>query len=346
MPEEYNRKDLLTTSGVEAKKSLNSDKKTDFSVPLDMPEVDSLKIVIITDNYYDSLASDTQNVKRYRTTPGKSIHAEHGVSFYIETKIDGITCGMMFDFGVDPAGMINNMELLEIDLSRTKAFGLSHGHFDHWGGLLKILKHNKLKIRRNTPLYTGKEAFFRRFSIRPSESEPTDIGRLNKREIEELGILNIIEVNEPIEIFRGLYLTGNIERVTSYENGAPNLLVKRGDELERDFFEGEQAVICNVKDRGLVVITGCAHVGIINTVLYSQKITGRKIHAVIGGFHLVNATSETIDGTLADMKRICPDHIVPAHCTGFYATSLFAKEMHEQFIMSTAGAEYLFSSLL
>jgi 7,8-dihydropterin-6-yl-methyl-4-(beta-D-ribofuranosyl)aminobenzene 5'-phosphate synthase len=112
----------------------------------------------------------------------------------------------------------------------------------------------------------------------------------------------------------------------------------------KEFTGGKKALICNIKDKGLVVVTGCAHAGIINTVKYAQKLTGTKLHAVIGGFHLVNAAPETIERTLADMKVIDPDYTVPAHCTGFEAASLFAKEMPEQFILNTAGTTYVFAA--
>lgn len=92
------------------------------------------------------------------------------------------------------------------------------------------------------------------------------------------------------------------------------------------------------------MIAGCAHAGIINTLRHAQKMTGEKVHAVIGGFHLVNASPEIIEKTLADMKAIEPDYIVPAHCTGFEATCLFAKEMPEQFIINTAGTSYMFAA--
>jgi len=310
---------------------------------LKIQEVEKFTVVVITDNYYDSLSPDVHFARRYRTSPEASIHAEHGISFYVETTVDNRTYGMMFDFGLDPVGVIRNMELLNVDLSRTSAFALSHGHFDHWGSLVKILKHNKSKIKKNTPLYIGEETFLNRFSIRPSDNVPTDIGRLKKEEIEELDIVKIVEIQNPTEVIPGVYLTGNIDRVTEYEKGSPNLLIKRGDKLEQDFFQGEQAVICNVKNKGLAVIAGCAHAGIINTVKHAQKITGEKVHVVIGGFHLINAVPEIIEGTLADMEAIGPDYIIPAHCTGFEATTLFAQVMPEKFILNTAGTRYVFA---
>ena len=134
---------------------------------------------------------------------------------------------------------------------------------------------------------------------------------------------------------------------TTYEKVPPSLLVKRGDAIVVDSFPGEQAMAFNVKGKGLVVLSSCAHAGIINTVKHVQNMTGiEKVYAVVGGFHLVNAPQTVIDSTVADMKIINPDFIVPAHCTGFEATIAFAKEMPGKFILNTAeqGIRSLHSS--
>ncbi len=304
--------------------------------------VDRLSLTIITDNYYDSLRPESSFAKRYRVAPGASIHAEHGLSCYLEVVIDGAAKGFMFDYGLDSAGINRNMDLLEIDMRRVMAFGLSHGHFDHWGGLIGLLRHNASRILKGTPLYVGEEAFAHRYLLSPSDFEPRDIGQLNNY-IDRLGVVQVIEIKKPTEVIPGGFLTGNIERVTDYEKGSPSLLIERGDKLEHDQFRGEQAFVCNVKGKGLVILSGCAHAGIVNTVKHAQKITGiQRIHAVIGGFHLINAESAIMERTLADLKEIGPDHIIPAHCTGFEAIQLFAKEMAKEFTLNTAGTKYTF----
>ena len=312
----------------------------------DMPkftEVDGLTVVMITDNYYDSSRPDSAVSKRFRATAEKSIHAEHGLSYYVEARSEGKTSAFMFDFGVDSHGVLRNMELLGVNLAKVEGLGLSHGHWDHWGAMLDILKANKEKIPQGTPLYVGQEAFAERFGIRPGSSVPTNLGSLNRGGIEAIGKLRIVEVIQPTEVMRGGYSTGSIERVTDYEKGAPNLLVKRGDKLEPDQFPGEQALFFILKGKGLVVLVGCAHPGIVNTVKYAQKITGvQKVHAILGGFHLTGAKSEKIQKTVAGIKAIGPDYIVPTHCTGYEAISLFDKEMPKQFILNTAGSKYTF----
>ena len=206
-----------------------------------------------------------------------------------------------------------------------------------------LLRHNLSKVTGGTPLYVGEEAFAHRYSLHPSDPEPHDLGRLERNQIDRLGIINIIEIRDPTEVIPGGYLTGNVEKVTDYEQGSPSLLIERNGMLEQDTFDGEQAFVCNVKGKGLVIVSGCAHMGIINIVRHAQKITGiEKVHAVIGGFHLGNADPGIIEITVADLKEIGPDHIIPSHCTGLAAVRRFADTMEKEFIFNTAGAKYEF----
>jgi 7,8-dihydropterin-6-yl-methyl-4-(beta-D-ribofuranosyl)aminobenzene 5'-phosphate synthase len=308
-------------------------------------EVDKLTVWVLTDNYYDTNVPDAKITKRYRVGgPGASIHAEHGLSFYVETVVKGKKSACMFDYGLDPVGVMNNVTLLGLDLGKTNAFGLSHGHFDHFMGVVSILKQNQSRIVGGTPFYVGEEAFARRYSLRPGTTEAMDLGQLRKEDLEAFG-LKVVEVKNPLQIIPGANFTGNIERVTTYEKVPPSLLIKRGEKPEQDDFRGEQAIFFNVKGKGLVVLSGCAHVGIVNTVKHVQKVAGMdKIHAVMGGFHLINAKPEIIQNTVADIKSMKPDYIVPTHCTGFEAILAFGREMPNEFILNTAGTKYTFGA--
>jgi 7,8-dihydropterin-6-yl-methyl-4-(beta-D-ribofuranosyl)aminobenzene 5'-phosphate synthase len=312
---------------------------------VDIGAADAVTVTVVTDNYYDAVRRDASIGKTFRTVPGQAIFGEHGLSCVIETVTEGMSGMFIFDYGASPQVLINNMQVLGIDVSNVRAFSLSHGHFDHWGGLVPFLKANSEHINPNTPLYVGEETFFQRFSLRPSRDDLHDLGSLDREGIESLEKIDIINVKEPTEIIPGAWLTGSIERVTTYEKVPPSLLVMRGDSIEEDDFRGELAVVCNVKGKGLVVLSGCAHAGIVNTVHHAQKITGiDKIHAVIGGFHLVNTDTEIVWQTIADIQDIAPDYIIPMHCTGFEALTAFKDAMPEQFILNTAGTRYSFSS--
>ena len=307
-------------------------------------EVDKLTIWILADNYYDTNEPDTKITKRYRSVAGKSILAQHGLSYYIETVIGGKTSACMFDFGLDPVGVMNNIALLGLDIGKTNAFSLSHGHYDHFTGAVSILKQNQSRIAPGTPFYVGEEAFARRYTLRPGASEPTDLGQLSKEDIEALGV-KVIEIKTSVEIIPGAYSTGRIERVTSYEKVPASQQIKRGEKIESDTFQGEQALVFNVQGKGLVVLSGCAHCGIVNTIKQAQKVSGtEKVHAVMGGFHLIVAKPELIQSTVADIKAMKPDHIVGTHCTGFRALMALSKEMPEEFTMNTAGTKYTFGA--
>jgi 7,8-dihydropterin-6-yl-methyl-4-(beta-D-ribofuranosyl)aminobenzene 5'-phosphate synthase len=299
---------------------------------------------VVADNFYDTNRREGKITKRYRVVPGKSIHAEHGLSYYMETVIDGKASACMFDYGLDPLGVINNIQLLGLDIGKAGAFTLSHGHYDHFTGAIGILKQNQSRIARGTPFYVGDEAFNRRYSLRPGRTEYDDLGQLSKEDIEALG-LKVVEVKNPTQIIPGAYFTGNIEKVTAYEKVAPNYLIKRGEKQEKDDFRGEQALFFNVKGKGLVLLSGCAHVGIVNTVKHAQKVSGiDKVHSVMGGFHLINVKPEIIEKTVADIKAMKPEYIIPTHCTGFEAMVSFSREMPNEFILNTAGTKYTFGA--
>ena len=167
---------------------------------------------------------------------------------------------------------------------------------------------------------------------------------LKKEDVGGLGVVKIIEVKEPTSIVPGAHMTGRIERVTDYEKVPPGRWVEMGDDRRPETFIGEQSLVLNLKGKGLVVLTGCAHVGVANTVKHAQKISGvKKVHAVMGGFHLTGAKEELIQRTVADIKAMAPDYVVPMHCTGFEAVGEFAREMTDQFILNTVGTRYIFS---
>ena len=313
-----------------------------------IPEADTITITVITDNYYDALRGDDKIAKRHAAAPGSpllnmSLHAEHGLAYHIETSVNGESHSFLFDYGTDFQGVRRNMALLAIDFKRVEALGLSHDHFDHQAALVRLLKSAREELRKGIPFFAGEQTFSGTFVSRAGNI--VSLEALKREEIESLGFLKIVEVKEPTPIVPGAYLTGKIELVTDYERIPTMFVAKKGDEFVQETFPGEQAVLLYAKRKGLVVLSGCAHRGIVNTVKHAQKVTGiEKVHAVIGGFHLIGAGPELIQKTIADLKSVSPDYIVPTHCTGFEAMAAFAREMPDQFIVNTAGTKYILTA--
>jgi 7,8-dihydropterin-6-yl-methyl-4-(beta-D-ribofuranosyl)aminobenzene 5'-phosphate synthase len=309
-----------------------------------IPEAEKIVITVITDNLVDAIRRDYKIAKRLKrvTSPlDVAPHGEHGLSYQIETMIGGKPHSCLFDFGSDAQGVMKNMNLLKIDLTKIEALGISHDHWDHQRAFSEILKAKKDQFRKGIPLYVGEQMFAGTYQRLP-DGEVISLLALNRSEIEDLGVVRIVEIQGPTPIIPGAYLTGKVEQVTDYEKIAPSFVAKKGNDYVQEYFPGEQAVILNAKGKGLVVLSGCSHRGIVNTVKHAQKMTGiEKVYAVIGGFHLSGAKPELIQKTVAGIKAINPEYVVPTHCTGFEAISAFAKEMPDKFILNTVGTKYI-----
>jgi 7,8-dihydropterin-6-yl-methyl-4-(beta-D-ribofuranosyl)aminobenzene 5'-phosphate synthase len=339
MLKEINRRDFLKVSAVTGASILSSDLLyTDPIVygAVNLPEAEKITMTIVADNYCETTRPSYKIADRFS---GGNLYAEHGLSCHIETVVDGRSHALLFDFGRTFHAVSRNIDTLKIDFDKLEALALSHGHQDHWGDLVEILKSRRERISKQIPLYVGEEAFAERGQGKRVAHRPP-----KKVDVEGLGVVRIVEIKDPTPIVAGAYLTGRIEKVTDYEKVDPGRWVKRGDNLEPETFIGEQSVVLNLKGKGLVVVTGCGHVGVVNTVKHAQKITGiGKVHAVMGGFHLTGAKAEVIQRTVADIKAMAPDYVVPMHCTGFEAAAALAKEMPDQFILNTVGTKYIFA---
>jgi 7,8-dihydropterin-6-yl-methyl-4-(beta-D-ribofuranosyl)aminobenzene 5'-phosphate synthase len=309
-----------------------------------IPEAEKIVITVIVDNLADSIRPDYKIAKRLvriNSPLDNAPHAEHGLAYQIETVVSGESHSCLFDYAADPQGVMKNHNLLKIDLTKIEALGLSHDHWDHQAAFLEILKAKREDFRKGIPFYVGEQFFVGTYSRMPNGSIVSLLA-LKREDIEGLDFVKIVEIKEPTAIIPGAYLPGKIEQVTDYEKVPPQFVAKRGNEFVQETFPGEQAVVLNAKGKGLVVLSGCAHRGIVNTVKHAQKMTGiEKVYAVMGGFHLTGAKPELIQKTIADIKAINPEYIVPTHCTGFEAISAFAREMPDRFILNTAGTKYI-----
>jgi 7,8-dihydropterin-6-yl-methyl-4-(beta-D-ribofuranosyl)aminobenzene 5'-phosphate synthase len=344
MSKEMNRRDFLKTAAVTGTVFLTADiirSRAFAQGTVKIPEAEKIVITVITDNYADLLRPDYKIAKRHIRTTNQGLHGEHGLAYHVETTVEGRGHTFLFDFASDAHGVLKNIELLKIDLKKIEAVALSHDHFDHQATLVELLKSKKNEIPRGIPFYVGPQMFVGTYSRLP-DGTISSIFALKREDVDGLGLVKITEIKIPTAIVQGAFLTGKVEQVTDYERIPPNFVMKSGDQWVQEDFIGEQAIVFNAKGKGLVVLSACAHRGIVNTVKQAQKMTGvDKVHAVIGGFHLVGAKPEIIQKTVADIKAVRPDYVVPMHCTGYEAVGAFAREMPDQFIINTVGTRYI-----
>lgn len=306
-----------------------------------LKEVDRLEVTVLVDNYTDVLALQGSDVMQRPMIPPSAmpILAEHGFSCLLTASSGSEEYQVLMDTGMSPICLFHNAEKLGIDLSAIDTLVLSHGHFDHFGGLHEFLG----RARKQVNLVVHPDAFLeRRINIPPGIQ--ADMPWLDPESVKGPKTkLSLIE--EPSLVASGhILVTGEVERVTDFEKGFPWAEARIGGEWVTDPFRDDQGLAVNVTGRGLVVIGGCSHAGIINTVKHAQKVAGAAhVHAVLGGFHLSGSLFEPIiEPTIEEMKGISPDYVVPMHCTGWNAINQFAKEMPGQFLLNTVGTKYVF----
>jgi 7,8-dihydropterin-6-yl-methyl-4-(beta-D-ribofuranosyl)aminobenzene 5'-phosphate synthase len=226
-----------------------------------------------------------------------------------------------------------------VDLSKVESVILSHGHFDHFGTLVELLN----KATKGIPLVLHPDAFLER-SLNIPVTGRVEMPRLDEVALKEAGV-TLHKVKEASTLASDLILiSGEVRRVTDFEKGFPWAEAKIDGKWVVDPFHDDQGVAVKVKRKGLVVIGGCSHAGIINMVKHVQAVAQTsKVHAVLGGFHLTGPIFQPIIGpTIEEMKKIGPDYVMPMHCTGWNAINRFAEEMPKQFILTTVGTTYVF----
>lgn len=302
-------------------------------------EADRVEVTVLVDNYIDIFVPPQTTVdRRVPFDPCRTLLAEHGFSCLIRVFSGRAEHTVLLDTGLSRECLFHNAQQLGLDLRTAEAVVLSHGHFDHIGGLADFF----CMADHQVPLIVHPDAFLpRRLNNhqRIAELPGPDAIALKKAGAD------IKTRKEPSTLAAGhLLVTGEVERMTKFEKGSPGMERFVGGRWEPDPISDDQGVVINIRNKGLVVISGCAHAGIINTTEHAKKITGiDHVHAVMGGFHLTGPLFEPIiPVTIREMKRIGPDYVIPMHCTGWNAINGFAREMHGKFILNTVGTTYVF----
>ena len=252
--------------------------------------------------------------------------AEWGLSILVE--VDGAR--ILMDTGLSFSA-VYNAQLIGIDLSAIDLIVLSHGHADHTGGLREVLK-----IKGEVEVIAHPDIWAAKHVQRNKEGVQYNGIPFLREELESHGArFNL--VREPIHITENVMTTGEIPMFSGYEEIENNLFVKEAGTLHPDPLADDLALIIDT-DFGLVVILGCAHRGVVNTLRYAQKLTGKElVYAAIGGTHLFRASEERLEKTIADIREIGIQRLGVSHCTGFRASARLAQEFEDIFFMNNAG---------
>jgi 7,8-dihydropterin-6-yl-methyl-4-(beta-D-ribofuranosyl)aminobenzene 5'-phosphate synthase len=312
---------------------------------LTLPTVDGVEITTIMDNSLDLLMSSTPVAQRFPVQKygftGPQLRAEHGVSLLITILDQGKRETFLFDTGVTPDGALHNLAVLGNDLSSIQAIVLSHGHTDHTHGLDGFL--DRLGKRR-MPILLHPDAFLKRRIIY-NDNSVLDLPPPSLHDLEREGIELLVERGPSFVINGKVLVTGQIERTTAFEQGLKNQQAEIDGTWQPDpWIYDDQAIVIHVRDKGLVVATGCGHAGVINILRQVRSQTGvEHIFALIGGFHLTGALFEPIiPQTVEALQQIKPEVIVPAHCTGWRATQRIAQMMPDAFTPNSVGTTFTF----
>ena len=314
--------------------------------------VDSVTITTIIDNSADLLAAATGKA-RSATFRGPhpasplmeeghvfgGLVAEHGYSALIEIRRGARVSTVLYDAGLSPFGVRDNMRRLQIDPRDIEAAVMSHGHFDHTTGLEGIIGDLG---RSGIPMVLHPD-FWNRRRLRLEGTEHVEIPTPSRSYIEGMGV-EVIEERDPSFLFdAGLLVTGEVRRTTGFERGMDNQEAFRdAGWVDDGAVLDDQAAVVNVAGKGLVVLTGCGHAGVVNILRHARALTGvERIHAVIGGFHLTGKAFEPIiDRTVDAVAAFEPELVVPAHCTGWKAVMALSRRMPEAVVPNAVGATF------
>lgn len=325
--------------------------------PIALEPVDEVRITTLVDNTYDALL--TGDDRTTRTTWGVAtaaaaqfeggstnvgLMAEHGFSALVTVRRGATTTTLLFDTGLSPDAMVTNADRLGIDLSGIQGVVLSHGHFDHAGGLAGLAGRRGV---RSLPMVVHPEIWTRRRLAVPGR-EPEEMPTLSRRALDGEGFA-VVERRRPSLLVDGCVLvTGEVDRTTDFERRMPAPhQAWSGQEWRHDpLVIDDQALVVHVRDRGLVVLTGCGHAGVVNIVRHAQRLTGvPTLHALLGGLHLSGAAFEPIIGpTVGELTAMAPDLLVPGHCTGWRAQHALAAALPEAWTAGSSGSSFRLSA--
>jgi 7,8-dihydropterin-6-yl-methyl-4-(beta-D-ribofuranosyl)aminobenzene 5'-phosphate synthase len=288
------------------------------------------------------------------------LHNQWGLSLFLESQREQEQRTVMLDFGYTADALANNIGILKVDPSKIQALIVSHGHIDHYGGLIGFLQKYRGVLPADLKLYAGGED---NFCHRLRGTEPAQLGEggtLSRGDIDAHNVTTVL-CETPTVIAGHAFTTGKIKR-NSVERVLPNGFVDytpqgascsyghyTAAELQGKFVPDEHvhehATCFNIRGKGLVVISSCGHVGIVNSVRQAQEISGiQKVHAIVGGFHLGPAPADYLKQVIGEIKQLEPDVLVPMHCSGLNFLLEARAQMPNNVIQTSTGSRLVFSA--
>jgi len=263
------------------------------------------------------------------TAPARrGLLGEWGLSVLVE--VDNLKVLLDTGQGISTA---HNADVLGIELSQINKIVLSHGHYDHTGGLRQVLG----RIKKEAEIIAHPEVWAAKYRYNPNEKHYNYIGiPFQRDELEDLGA-SFSLTTKPEWLTQDIVTSGEIPMLNDYEKIDPNLYIKKGGEFHPDSLRDDQALFIKT-NQGLVVILGCGHRGVINTLRHAQKLTGiEPIHTLIGGTHLIHASEAQLELTIAELKALGVQQLGVSHCTGMWAATRLAQEFGEKFFFNNVG---------
>ena len=308
-----------------------------------LPPIDRVSVTTVIDNSVDILRADEKVARRWSVPRARKIadlRAEHGLAHHVEVTRGRDTARIAFDFGLTAGAMTHNFQELGLDAAAIDALALSHGHSDHFGGLLGFLSAYRRRMRPGLRFYGHPNHYVARFMERDGDRIP--LGRLDRGDVARWDV-DVVDVPEPVVLAEGVLLSGEMRQPEPYEVIPPSMRMEAGGTLVQDTFIGEQTLVAHVRDRGLVVVTSCSHRGIVGICRHAARVSGvAKIHAVIGGFHLSGLDAERIDRVVEALRGFEVDYLVPQHCTGAEALFRLNQRMGQELVVSSTGSTFTF----
>ncbi len=313
-----------------------------------MPGVDSVTLTMVTDNYVDMLLPDLPHVTRaglahHFDPKTETVTGENGIALHVEVRWGRYSYRALFDTGMSGPVLMHNLAVMQLRADEIDHLVLSHGHPDHYGGLLQLLESRDAPV----PLSVHPDAFAPRYlRLASGQVAPYFNYGLTREVIAQRGGM-LVENEQPLEIGPGLIATGPIPRETDFENAPtdlslPNALLHVTDGLiTPDIVPDDQALVILVGDDGVIVVAGCAHAGIINTINYAKKITGReRVVGAFGGYHLGFPGTPRVktEKTIEALRDLDVEIVAPSHCTGMEAIMDIQRALPDRFLLNVTGS--------